>query len=240
VRQLLPVPAEDVDLRSLYAFPPDRPWVRANMVASVDGSAVREGRSEGLSGSADKKVFGVLRGLCDAVLVGAGTARVEGYRGLKARATYADVRAELGQAPAPRLVVVSRRLELDPTSELFAGDLRTVVVTHRSSNEGMRQRLSEVADVVVAGEDTVDLPEALDELTGLGLSRVLCEGGPNLLADMAGSGRLDELCLTLSPLVVGGTGSRILSGPGIDIDVPLRLAHLLEDDGVLLGRWVSD
>jgi hypothetical protein len=48
------------------------------------------------------------------------------------------------------------------------------------------------------------------------------------------------LCLTLSPLVVGGTGSRILSGPGIDIDVPLRLAHLLEDDGVLLGRWVSD
>jgi riboflavin biosynthesis pyrimidine reductase len=240
VRQLLPVPAEDVDLRSLYAFPTDRPWVRANMVASVDGSAVREGRSEGLSGAADKKVFGVLRGLCDAVLVGAGTARVEGYRGLKARATYADVRAELGQAPAPRLVVVSRRLELDPTSELFAGDLRTVVVTHRSSNEGMRQRLSEVADVVVAGEDAVDLPAALDELTGLDLSRILCEGGPNLLADLAGSGRLDELCLTLSPLVVGGTGSRILSGPGIDIDVPLRLAHLLEDDGVLLGRWVSD
>jgi riboflavin biosynthesis pyrimidine reductase len=240
VRQLLPVPAEDVDLRSLYAFPTDRPWVRANMVASVDGSAVREGRSEGLSGAADKKVFGVLRGLCDAVLVGAGTARVEGYRGLKARATYADVRAELGQAPAPRLVVVSRRLELDPTSELFAGDLRTVVVTHRSSNEGMRQRLAEVADVVVAGEDAVDLPAALDELTGLDLSRILCEGGPNLLADLAGSGRLDELCLTLSPLVVGGTGSRILSGPGIDIDVPLRLAHLLEDDGVLLGRWVSD
>lgn len=239
MRQLLPVPSDDVDLRSLYAFPTDRPWVRANMVASVDGSAVREGRSEGLSGAADKKVFGVLRGLCDAVLVGAGTARVEGYRGLKARSTYADVRAELGQAPAPRLVVVSRRLELDPTSELFAGDERTVVVTHRSSNEGTRKRLAEVADIVVAGEDTVDLPAVLDELTGLGLGRVLCEGGPSLLADLAGCGRLDELCLTVSPLVVGGAGSRVLSGPGIDLDMPLRLAHLLEDDGVLLGRWVA-
>ena len=69
MRQLLPIAAEEVDLRSLYAFPTDRPWVRANMVASVDGSAVREGRSEGLSGAADKKFFGVLRGLCDAVLV---------------------------------------------------------------------------------------------------------------------------------------------------------------------------
>jgi riboflavin biosynthesis pyrimidine reductase len=239
VRQLLPVPVEDVDLRALYAFPTERPWVRANMVASVDGSAVRGGRSEGLSGAADKKVFGVLRGLCDAVLVGAGTARVEGYRGLKARATYAEVRAELGQSPAPRLVVVSRRLDLDPTSELFAGDQRTVVVTHRSSNQGARERLAEVADIIVAGADIVDLPAALDELTALGLSRILCEGGPHLLSDLAGSGRLDELCLTVSPLVVGGTGSRVLSGPGLDDDVPLRLAHLLEDDGVLLGRWVS-
>jgi riboflavin-specific deaminase-like protein len=239
VRQLLPIAAEDVDLRALYAFPTDRPWVRANMVASVDGSAVREGRSEGLSGAADKKVFGVLRGLCDAVLVGAGTARVEGYRGLKARATYAEVRAEHGQSSAPRLVVVSRRLDLDPTSELFAGDQRTIVVTHRTSNEGARERLAEVADILVAGEDAVDLPAALDELIERGLSRILCEGGPNLLADLAGCGRLDELCLTISPVVIGGTGSRVLSGPGLDIDVSLRLAHLLEEDGVLLGRWVS-
>jgi riboflavin biosynthesis pyrimidine reductase len=238
VRQLLPVPAEDVDLRSLYAFPTDRPWVRANMVASVDGSAVREGRSEGLSGPADKKVFGVLRGLCDAVLVGAGTARVEGYRGMRARPTYADVRAELKQSPAPRLVIVSRRLDLDPASELFVGDQPTIVVTHAGSEESARKRIAEVADVVVSGDEDVDLAAALDELIGLGLSRILCEGGPSLLADLAATGRLDDLCLTLSPLLVGGDGSRVLHGA--DSDVSLRLAHLLEEDGFLLGRWVSD
>jgi riboflavin-specific deaminase-like protein len=238
VRQLLPVTSDDVDLRELYAFPTHRPWVRANMVCSLDGSAVHNGRSEALSGPSDKKVFGVLRGLCDAVLVGAGTARTEGYRGLKARATYADIRAELGQTPAPRLVVVSRQLDLDPTSELFVGDQPTIVITHAGSDESARSRIAEVADVIVCGDEDVDLPAALDELAGLGLRRILCEGGPSLLADVAATGRLDDLCLTLSPLLVGGDGPRVLHGA--HSDVKLRLAHLLEEDGILLGRWVSD
>jgi riboflavin-specific deaminase-like protein len=238
VRQLLPVPSDDVDLRELYAFPTGRPWVRANMVCSLDGSAVHNGRSEALSGPSDKKVFGVLRGLCDAVLVGAGTARTEGYRGLRARATYADIRAERGQHPAPRLVVVSRGLDLDPTSELFVGDQPTIVVTHGRSDETARDRIAEVAEVVVVGDQAVDLAAAIDELVARGLQRILCEGGPSLLADLSATGRLDDLCLTLSPLLVGGEGSRVLHGA--EADVPLRLAHLLEEDGVLLGRWVSD
>ena len=104
--------------------------MRANMVTSLDGSAVRGGRSGGLSGEDDQQVFGVLRGLADVVLVGAGTARTEGYRALRPKPAYADLRASHGQRPAPVLALVSGRLDLDPASALFhGGGERTVVVT---------------------------------------------------------------------------------------------------------------
>jgi riboflavin biosynthesis pyrimidine reductase len=121
MRQLHPTYVEKVDPIVAYRYPNDRPWLRANMVSSLDGSAVRDGRSEGLSSAADKEVFGVLRGLADVVLVGAGTARTEGYRALRPKEAYAGVRASLGQRPAPVLALVSGRLDLDPDSQLFHG-----------------------------------------------------------------------------------------------------------------------
>lgn len=236
MRQLLPSYDPDVDLREAYRYPTDRPWVRANMVSSLDGSAVQDGRSGGLSGEADKAVFGVLRGLADVVLVGAGTARAEGYRAPKAKASYADLRASLGQRPAPVLALVSGRLDLDPASDLFTGDERTVVVTPAASDRSARDRLAEVADVIVAGEERLDVGAAVDELVARCLSRVLCEGGPSLLGGIVAAGRLDELCLSLAPKVVGGSGTRIVHGA--DLDATFTPAHLLERDGVLFGRYV--
>ena len=236
MRQLLPTAADQVDLHEVYAHPGNRPWVRANMVASLDGSAVKAGRSGGLGGPADKQVFGVLRSLCDAVLVGAGTARTEGYKAPRAKEADAERRRAAGQRPAPVLVLVSRGLGLDPDSGLFAGTERTVVVTSGSSDRSARDRLAEVADLVVAGDERVDVAAALDELAGRGLTRVLCEGGPTLLGDVAAAGRLDELCLTVSPQLVGGDGPRVAHGR--DLEVDLRPASLLEADGVLLTRYV--
>src|SRR4051794_26593109 len=208
------------------------------MVASLDGSAVKDGRSGGLGGGADKQVFDVLRGLADVVLVGAGTARTEGYRALRPKPSYADLRAAAGQRPAAVLALVSGSLDLDPASELFGGVERTVVVTHAGSDAEARDRLAEVADVVVAGERSVNVGAALDQLAERGLGRLLCEGGPTLLAEVSATGRLDELCLTLSPPLVGGDRTRETHGP--DLDTRLSLAHLLEDDGVLFSRWTAD
>jgi riboflavin biosynthesis pyrimidine reductase len=238
MRRLLPSPGDDVDITEAYAFPRDGAlWVRANMVSAIDGAAVVDGRSEGLATLGDKKVFGVLRGLADAVLVGAGTARAEGYRALRAKADYALLRDSLGQHPAPVLVLVSGRLDLDPASALFhGGDQRTVVVTSAASDAGLRDRLGAVADVIVAGDLRVDIGAALEALAARGLSRVLCEGGPHLLSDVAAAGRLDELCLTVVPRLVGDDASRILAGPRID--VPVVLAQLLEEDSVLFARYV--
>jgi riboflavin biosynthesis pyrimidine reductase len=238
VRRLLPTYDEAVDLLAAYSYPEDRPWVRANMVSSLDGSAVRDGRSRGLSGADDQQVFGVLRGLADVVLVGAGTARAEGYRALRPKPAYADLRASLGQRPAPVLALVSARLDLDPASDLFHGGAeRTVVVTSGAADPAARARLSEVADVLVSGAEQVDLPAALDELARRGLGRVLCEGGPSLLAGLVAAGRLDELCLTVAPQLVAGEGPRILTGP--ELEARFSVGHLLESDSVLFARYVA-
>lgn len=239
MRQLLPTPGDPVDLAAAYAYPgpaEQRPWLRANMVTSLDGSAVQEGRSGGLSTQADKEVFGLLRGLADVVLVGAGTARTEGYRGPHPKPEHAERRAAHGQRPAPVLALVSASLTLDPESDLFTGAERTIVITHGGSSRAARDRLAEVADVVVAGDDRVDLAAAVAALDRRQLARILCEGGPSLLGGLLAAGLLDELCLTVSAKAVGGAGPRITSGA--PVEQTFRLAHLIEDDGTLLTRYV--
>lgn len=237
MQRLLPKPAADVDLLEAYAWPADgRTFVRANMVSSVDGGATVNGLTGGLSSKRDKEIFNILRGRADAVVIGAGTARAEGYQTLPVQPEFADARAAAGQPAAPVLVLVSRRLALDADSSLFAsGAERTVVVTCESSDERRRERLAEVSDVVIAGDDSVDITGALEQLAERGLTRVLCEGGPHLLTDVVAAGRLDELCLTVAPRLVGGEALRILSGS--TVAVGLTMTQLLEDEDELFARY---
>jgi riboflavin biosynthesis pyrimidine reductase len=236
-------------LAGLYAYP-RQDWVRANMVASADGAAYLEGKSGGLSGADDKRVFGVLRVLADVVLVGSGTARAEGYRPALRRPSLAALRA--GRPETATIAVVSRSLSLDLDSSLYtetAPDARTVVLTCSAADPGLRARTARVADVVVAGDDHVDLSAALAALADRGLTRVVCEGGPHLLADVAAAGLLDELCLSYSPLLAGPGADRILAGPAQGSPVqgspaqparPLTLQHVLAGDGgFLLTRYVA-
>ena len=242
MRVLLPVPSEpdreEVDLERAYAYPADRAWLRANMVSSVDGAASAAGRSGGLSTPADKGVFRQLRALADVIVVGAGTARAERYAAVTREETAPAERVDRGQTPTPAIAVVTSRLDLDPGSGLFAGaPTRTLVLTCAAADPDRVAALRAVADVVVAGEERVDLPVALDALAERGLRRILCEGGPGLLAQIAAAERLDELCLTLSPLLTAGDAGRILDGGELVPVRPLRLTHLLEEDGSLFARY---
>jgi riboflavin-specific deaminase-like protein len=237
VRRLLPLPvADEVDLDEVYAYPDGRPWVRANMVASLDGSATADGRSGGLSSEGDRRVFRTLRGLCDVVLVGAATVRIEGYGPLRAYPAYASRRAAAGQTASPYLAVVTNRLDLDLDGPMFTSDeRRTIVVTCETADRSRVAAARERADVVVAGTSTVDLGLAVRELHSRGLPRVLTEGGPTVLAQVAAAGVLDELCLTIAPALTGGTGPRIMHGPSLSAS--LDLASLLEEDGSLFARY---
>jgi riboflavin biosynthesis pyrimidine reductase len=233
---------DDVDIHLSYAAD----WIgpgglRANFVASADGAATVAGRSEGLQTPGDNRVFSALRDLADVLLVGAGTTRVEGYSAVKVSARRAAVRERFGFARYVPTAVVSARLHLDPKAGLFAEaqrEARTVVITCEEADRQRRADLARVADVVVCGVDTVDLAAARQALTDLGHRRVLCEGGPTLLAGLAGAGLVDELCLSLTPKLVGPGGPRIMTGePWPPTPMPLWLAMLLEEDGALFARY---
>jgi riboflavin biosynthesis pyrimidine reductase len=225
-------------LADLYAYPdpmPSNGWVRANMVSTLDGSASGvDGRSGSVSSPVDKATFGVLRGLADVVLVGAGTVRAEGYRTPAAKRAFADRRATSGQWPAPALAIVTRSGSLP--KELFDGASPTYVITTASADLGSLRAAAGPDRVIVAGDEEVDVDDAVRVLAGRGLGRVLLEGGPSLLGTAIAAGRVDELCLTWSPLLVAGHGPRIAIGPPAALTA--RPAHLIAAEDVLLGRWL--
>jgi riboflavin biosynthesis pyrimidine reductase len=229
---------DDAALARLYGYPRER-WLRANMVSSADGASFLDGRSGGLSSDADRRLFGLLRALADVVLVGAGTARAEGYGPAKRRAALASLRA--GRTPTPPIALVSRTLELDLTAPLFTQappDARTIVITCAASPGATHVATARVADVIVAGDLTVDLVEAMAALRARGLGRVLCEGGPHLLGQVMAEGLLDELCLSVSPLLAGPGPHRITAGSPFPAR-PMTLAHVLEADGFLFCRYLA-
>lgn len=252
MRMLLPDVREhlsDDDLDAAYAWPgwpAPTPWLRANMVGTVDGAGRSpDGLSAGISSDADRRVFGRLRGLADAVLAGAGTVRAEGYRPAQPKPDFVERRRDAGQADAAVIVVVSRSLALDLTAPLYTEALeRTIVVTTGSSDPAARRRVADVADVIVAGDDDVDLVTAVAALHERGLSRIHAEGGPTLLAQLVAADVLDELLLTVSPALAGGAYadgadiSRVLHGTALD-DAPraVRLHQVLEDDGSLFLNY---
>jgi riboflavin biosynthesis pyrimidine reductase len=254
VRQIYPEPAvlSDRELAARYVFPGqggDRGyWLRANMIASLDGAATAGGRSGSLSGEADRQVFAMLRALTDVIVVGAGTARVEGYRPVRPGqegTRWAWLRE--GRTPSPPIAVVTRRLDLDLASPLLTAspaDARTIVITTEAAPIGRREAAAATADVVIAGRENVDVQAAVQALADRGHRRILTEGGPHLLGQFIDADLLDDLCLTFSPLLAGPGAGRIAAG----LDLPqqpggarvrrLTLVHVLAaDGGYLLCRY---
>src|SRR5215472_12148524 len=241
---------DDAAVAALYLYPdlgaPPARWLRANMVASLDGAATVGGRSGGLSSEADQQVFALLRAHADVILVGAGTARAEGYGPVRPESEGLRwARLRDGRPPSPPIAVITRALGLDLDSALIADappHARTIIITTESALQDRRDAAAaRNAEVIVAGEASVDVKAAVDALADRGYQRISCEGGPHLLAQLADAGLLDELCLTISPQMAGPGADRIVTGglpmPGGGTK-PFTLAHALEDEGYLLCRYV--
>jgi riboflavin biosynthesis pyrimidine reductase len=211
----------DDELADAYA-PPSEPWLRVNFVSTVDGAAQgADGLSGSINNAADKRVFDALRRRADCLVVGAGTLRAEGY----------DV-------PRVPLVVVSRSAEVPPTlREAPRGRVLMATVAASGGLSKAREQLGE-GNVLVLGEDEIDLVALKRALVERGWTEQLCEGGPSLFADLLAAGVVDELCWTVVPRLTGGDAVRM--AVGARVDVPLRPALLLEQDGTLLGRWLVE
>jgi riboflavin biosynthesis pyrimidine reductase len=245
MRALLPEPGyPDVDVHEYYARDwLDRGGLRINFVGSVDGAATADGVSAPLQTPGDNRVFAALRDLADVVVVGAGTARIEGYAAIELSERRRAIRRRYGLPEALPTAVISRSLHLDPASKLFTAapaNAQTILITSEDADRARRAQFDAVADVVVcAGERAHPLAmrRALEER---GLRRILCEGGPTVFSELAEARAADELCLSISPLLVGPGTRRLIAGQPWHNPDPLRLqlVGLLEEDGALFCRYL--
>ncbi len=244
MRQLLPEAVDAVDPWDVYR-PADRdaPLLRLNMVTSLDGAATdAEGRSGGLGGDGDWEVFRTLRAQADAIVVGAGTARTEGYGPHRVPAHLRQRRRGLLGAEAPAsIVLVSRSLALDPASALFTeAQTPTTVLTCAASDPERRRALGRVGEVLVAGEHQVDLAEGLAQVRERHGPIVVGEGGPSLNRLMLAEAVVDQLCVTVAPQLLGSAGPRL--GGQLETLVQLALRSACTDDSgeLFLSYAVTD
>lgn len=222
------------DLPGYYSDPPD--GIRVNMIMSLDGAAAVGGVAGPLSNACDQNLLRALRGYADVILVGAGTARAEGYGPVQLTFAQRDWRESSGAAtPTPPIAVVTRTGAL-PAS-LFADPAqRPLLVT---TAEVMRHRsdLAERADFLIAGDTAVDLAAAVQRLRARGLNRILCEGGPMLLDELIAAALVDEMCLTVSPTLTAAPPVSRPGAPSMREPARLSLEHALTVDDYLYLRY---
>jgi riboflavin biosynthesis pyrimidine reductase len=236
---------DDGRLADLYAYPDDLRscWVRGNMITSLDGGSADGGKSGGLAGPGDRAVFVQMREAADVILVGAATVRVENYSGVQLSIAARQARQRHGQAEVPPIAIVTRSGDLDPTALVFTRtEVPPMILTGKQSVEDTRNRLGALAEVIDASGP---VPDGVDDATVLkifaerGLYRVLTEGGPSFLGSLIAQNLLDELCLTVAPILVGGAARRIVSGPG-QVHTTMRRTHVLTDaEGYLYTRYAK-
>jgi riboflavin biosynthesis pyrimidine reductase len=212
-----------------------RPWVLVNMVASVDGATTVDGQSRGLGDDDDLAMFKALRAVPDIILVGAGTARADNYGPIRLDEERIERRRASGRHELPRLAILSGRLDFDPGARVFSNpEMRPIVLTGRGVDADRVRALEPVAEVVVL--EDLNVESVLGHFkTGV----ILCEGGPHVNAQLAAVEAIDELNLTVAPLLVGGTSKRIIQGTPSDPPIEMELDRILAGDRSVFLRYLS-
>jgi riboflavin biosynthesis pyrimidine reductase len=216
---------------------PDRPWIMANFVCSVDGAAVVDGGSTAINDPDDKEMFAAIRAVPDYIVVGAETVRAEDYGPVELDERRRQARVEAGLEEVPHLVVPSRSLDIDPDARVFGNpDRRVTILTGREAPADRLAVLSEVADVIEL--DTTAPSDLIHYMRAAKV--VLCEGGPGLWGQFVGAGLVDELSLSVSPLLVSGHATRVARGPVADPPLEMRLGNVLHGDRMLFLRYLRE
>lgn len=211
----------DLDV-SLYAFPEvGRPWLRTNFVTTLDGAAHdSEGVTASLGGETDTALFAQLRSLADVILVGAGTARIERYG---------------PDSPKP-IALVSRRLDIP---ERLQQPGITVVTTVDAPADRVAALRDAGVDVLTHGSVAIDWPAVLADFALRGWFKINCEGGPTLHGELIDHGLVDDLCLTIAPVLAAGEAPRIARSQ-LPSALAMKLAHAVPVGDVLFTRWVQE
>lgn len=230
---------DDQQLEELYTYPEKNRWLAVNFVSSADGAVEVGGRARRLSNPPDVKVLKLGSDLADVLLVGATTAMVEEFRGVHPDDATLERRRRHGLRDVPPTAVVTTGKSLPADAPVIAeAATPTLVITCAAAPLKKQKAWEEAgAELIIAGEDTVDLAAAIEALSDRGLNRIDCEGGPHLFGGLLAAGVVDELRLTISPLLVSGAHERIATGVPLDL-VDLELASVLAEGGAMLTRYL--
>lgn len=220
-------------------LPERRPRVLLNMASTVDGRASIGGRSGAIGDQADSEMLHSLRTIADALLIGAGTARAEGYADILRGEEDERMRVRRGLAAQPLTCIASRTLALDAETVPLLRERGAPVAILTPSEQTLPRTGAEIEYVRHARDGRLDLAAALAELrTRLKVSTLLCEGGPSLASDLLCAGLVDELFLCLAPkLAGGGPALRILAGADLDPVRGLELLTVHEHESELFLRY---
>ncbi len=206
------------------------------MVATADGRATLGGRTQGISSETDRDLFHTLRTQVDAVMVGTATIALERYGPLARRPEVRSRRAALGLAEVPLACTASRTLELPVETPLFQDPESRIVVLTNSDREAPECEAQLVVERLEG--DELDLAAGVARLrTAHGVRAMLHEGGPTLLAAMLAPGLVDELFLTVSPMLVGGGEPAVVEGVALGQPRRMGLLSVLEHESYLYLRY---
>ena len=240
MRRLLPDPGptsvgKQLDELELTSQAHDhRPYVITNFAITLDGRATIQGRSGAIGSDVDTQMLVGLRTKVDAVMIGAGTLRAERYGRVVPDPEKRARRERDGLPHDPLAVVVSGRLHIPWDAPLFTQGGGQVLIFTVSETETPETR---TPVRVVRHQGRVDLAAALTHLrTEHGVRALLCEGGPLVHAQLIEAGLVDELFVTHAPKLAGGAGPGLVTGLP-ELERPLELAWLLEQDGELFARY---
>ncbi len=229
------LPETHDELQRFYGEPPS--GVRANMIFTPDGAAAFNGRTRAITDPADQMLLAHLRMYADVVLVGSGTVSAENYGPVRLSEQQLAHRERHGYVGLPRLAVVTGRGALPAELRIFTGDGPRPLIVTTTQAANAHPELAELGDVVVAGDATVDMEATLAALRSQGLTRVLCEGGPYLLASLVEADLVDDICVTIAPYLAGSQPTTLQPASLRIAPIRLGLRHLLQRNGLLYLRY---
>ncbi|MFM1826395.1 MAG: hypothetical protein RLZZ37_1030 [Actinomycetota bacterium] len=242
--RISPKPEKILDLSllpDLYSWP-EKPWIRANMVQTLDGSVLDSlGSTELITNDIDKSVFRTLRQLSDVVIVGSKTASKNKYQDIKINEQNKEIRRKLKLKPNPRLAIISNNLNFDHNFFTnWQDNLPPLIYTHKE-NQIQVEKYQNLAEIVLCGQNQVDLKAVKKDLIQKSFKRILCEGGPTLLNSMFQNNLIDELDLTMQiQLSHSIEHLKIAQGPLLKPFIKLKPIHVIQHEKTLLLRYLVD
>lgn len=231
----------DSEITELYPWP-NRPWIRANMVQTLDGGVIDENnKTLNLSTDSDKKIFRFLRQLSDVILVGSKTAQSAPYLDIKINSQNQEIRKKLRLAKKPRLAVVSNNLSF--TKEWLKArndEEQPIIYTSQSSETKIRPFIG-LAEFVYCGQKEVDLKSVKQDLVRRSFKRILCEGGPTLLHGLLNTNLLDELDLSIvAKFSESSSVTSLINGSSFKTPIHFKPVHVLQENNTVFLRYLSD